>query len=377
MDRKETIETEELYCIGCGAKIQTEEKGVRGYTPTSALEKGLETGELYCQRCFRLRHYNQLEKVSATDDEFLAMLDRIGSEDALVVYVVDIFDVYGSMIPGLHRFVGSNPVLMVGNKVDVLPKSTKHARVKHWLMQQAYAAGLRPVDAMLVSGKKATYIDDLLALIEEHRDGKDVYVVGVTNVGKSTIMNQIIKAATGNKEDVITTSRFPGTTLDQIRIPLDDGSFLIDTPGIIHHHQMAHVLSAKDLNLVSPEKEIKPVTYQLNPEQVLFMGAVARFDYLSGERSSFTCYFANELSIHRTKLEKADEFYAKHRGTLLQPPNETDIEKFPMLVRKEFNVKEPSDIVFSGLGWVAVHSPGKVAAWVPAGVDTVIRPKII
>ena len=93
--------------------------------------------------------------------------------------------------------------------MDVLPKSVKLSRVKQWLTEQVQSVGLRPVDVMLVSGKKATSIDDLLETIEEHRDGRDVYVVGVTNVGKSTVMNQIIRAATGNKEDVITTSQFP------------------------------------------------------------------------------------------------------------------------------------------------------------------------
>lgn len=376
-EEREELEQEELFCIGCGSQIQTDHKTERGYTPMSALKKGLESGELYCQRCFRLRHYNQLEKVSATDDEFLEMLNQIGEKNALVVNVVDIFDMYGSMIPGLHRFVGSNPVLMVGNKVDVLPKSVKHSRVKHWMLQQAHQVGLRPFDVALVSGKTATQIDRLLEIIEENRQGRDVYVVGVTNVGKSTIMNQIIKAATGSKEDVITTSRFPGTTLDLIKIPLDDGASLIDTPGIIHRHQMAHVLTAEDLTIVSPQKEMKPVTFQLNPAQTLFMGAVARFDFVEGERSSFTCYFANDLKIHRTKLEKATDFYDKHKGGLLQPPNEANIGDFPKLVRKEFQVKEPSDIVFSGLGWVAVQKPGKVAAWVPEGVDVVIREQII
>ena len=33
---------EELFCIGCGAPIQTENKERLGYTPQSALEKGLE-----------------------------------------------------------------------------------------------------------------------------------------------------------------------------------------------------------------------------------------------------------------------------------------------------------------------------------------------
>lgn len=35
----------------------------------------------------------------------------------------------------------------------------------------------------------------------------------------------------GDVQDLITTSRFPGTTLDQIEIPLDNGHFLVDTPG--------------------------------------------------------------------------------------------------------------------------------------------------
>lgn len=374
---KEMEQGEDLYCIGCGAKIQTENPEEKGYTPAAALKKGIESEQVYCQRCFRLRHYNQLEKVASSDDEFLAMLNSIGEEDALVVNVVDIFDMYGSMIPGLHRFVGTNPVLLVGNKVDVLPRSVKKERIKNWMLQQAHQVGLRPVDALLVSGKNAAFIDDLLQSIEKYREGRNVYVVGVTNVGKSTVMNQIIKAATGSNENVITTSRFPGTTLDQIRIPLDDGSYIIDTPGIFHQHQMAHVLSAKDLNLVSPQKELKPVTFQLNSEQTLFLGGLARFDFLSGERSSFTCYFANELKIHRTKLEKADDFYAKHKGGLLQPPTTDEMDTFPKLVRKEFNLKEASDVVFSGLGWIAIHQPAKVAAWVPEGVDVVIRKPII
>ncbi|MEG2254116.1 MAG: ribosome biogenesis GTPase YqeH, partial [Vagococcus sp.] len=115
--------TEEIRCIGCGTVIQTTDKEKMGYTPNSALEKGLESGDVYCQRCFRLRHYNDIQDVAMTDKEFLALLNSIGQTDALIVNVVDIFDFNGSLIPGLHRFVGDNPVLLVGNKVDILPKS--------------------------------------------------------------------------------------------------------------------------------------------------------------------------------------------------------------------------------------------------------------
>ena len=92
-------EVEALHCIGCGAVIQTTDKAGIGYTPQSALEKGLETGELYCQRCFRLRHYNEIAAVNISDDEFLRLLTEVGNTNALVVNVVDIFDFNGSVIP--------------------------------------------------------------------------------------------------------------------------------------------------------------------------------------------------------------------------------------------------------------------------------------
>ena len=290
---------EELFCIGCGAQIQTTDKDVAGFTPQSALEKGLETGQLYCQRCFRLRHYNEISDVNISDDDFLKLLHSVGESDALVVNVIDIFDFNGSIIPGLPRFISGNDVLLVGNKQDILPKSVKTGKVTQWLTERAHEIGMRPVDVVLTSAQNKQAIKDLIEKIEQYRKGRDVYVVGVTNVGKSTLINAIIQEITGDK-DVITTSRFPGTTLDKIEIPLDDGSFIYDTPGIIHRHQMAHYLTAKNLKYISPRKEIKPKTYQLNPEQTLFLAGLGRFDFVSGERQGFTAFFDNELQLHRT-----------------------------------------------------------------------------
>lgn len=367
---------EELFCIGCGAAIQTTDKEQAGFTPSSALEKGLETGQIYCQRCFRLRHYNEISDVNISDDDFIKLLHEVGESDALVVNVIDIFDFNGSVIPGLSRFVSGNDVLLVGNKKDILPKSVKDGKVTQWLTERAHEVGLRPVDVVLTSAQNKQAIKDLMEKIESHRKGRDVYVVGVTNVGKSTLINAIIQEITGDK-DIITTSRFPGTTLDKIEIPLDDGSYLFDTPGIIHRHQMAHYLTAKNLKYISPKKEIKPKTYQLNPEQTLFLAGLGRFDFISGERQGFTAFFENTLDLHRTKLAGADDFYQKHAGTLLVPPTSQELADFPKLVRHEFSIKEKTDVVFSGLGWIRVNEKAKIAAWAPKGVDVVIRKAII
>lgn len=367
----------DLYCVGCGARLQTTDPNVAGYLPEKSLEKARAAGtEVYCKRCFRLRHYNEIQPVGLTDDDFLRLLNLLGKQDALIVNVVDIFDFNGSLIPGLHRFVGDNPVLLVGNKADVLPKSLRRSKLRTWLDHEAHENGLHPVETILMSAKDKADVAELLRRIEKYRKGRDVYFVGVTNTGKSTLINAILKQTTG-VDNLITTSRFPGTTLDQIRLELDDGAGLIDTPGIIHRKQMAHYLDAKDLRLISPTKVIRPRTYQLDMGQTLFLAGLARFDYVQGPRAGFTAYVDNMLLVHRTKLENADDFYDRQKGKLLQPPRADSENELPPLVRSEFSPTEDSDIVFAGLGWIRVPAGVVVAAYAPDGVDVVMRPAMI
>ncbi|MCM3588854.1 ribosome biogenesis GTPase YqeH [Mesobacillus maritimus] len=363
-----------IVCTGCGVKIQTEEPEHLGYAPPSSLEKEM----VVCQRCFRLKHYNEVQDVSLTDDDFLKILNGIGQKEALIVKIVDIFDFNGSWLPGIQRFAGKNPVILIGNKADLLPKSVKPNRLIDWMKKTSKDLGLLPKDVFLVSAARGKNIAETAAAIDQYRNGKDVYVVGCTNVGKSTFINRIIKEVTG-EGDIITTSHFPGTTLDTIQIPLEDGKSLVDTPGIINHHQMAHYVDKRDLKVITPKKEIKPKIYQLNEGQTLFFGGLARFDYLAGGRRSFTCYLSNELNIHRTKLENADELYQKHAGEMLTPPRREQMDEFPELVRYEFTIKEPkTDIVFSGLGWITVNDAGaKVAGHVPKGVQVFLRNSLI
>jgi ribosome biogenesis GTPase YqeH len=369
---------EELTCIGCDAPLQTEDKEDIGFVPATVLEKGLESGNLYCQRCFRLRHYSEIAPTRHSDKDFLAILREIGRKDALFVNVVDIFDFNGSLIPDLASFTAGNDLLMVANKRDVLPHSLKVGRLKAWLAEQAAAAGLKPKEILVLSAKNQDDVRELMTKIEDHRRGRNVYVVGSANVGKSTLINAIIKNASGIDEKVNTTSRFPGTTLDKIEIPLAaanaDGkqALLVDTPGLIAPGQLAQQLDAQDLNYLSPRKEIKPKTYQLEPGQTLFFGALARFDFIAGEAQGMTAYFDNELKIHRTKLAGADDFYERHRGELLSP--ELAGVK---LVRKTFVVKEKSDLLFAGLGWICVPKQARVAAWLPEGADILLRKAMI
>src|SRR5690606_29912719 len=111
----------------------------------------------------------------------------------LVVHIVDLFDFEGSLITGLHRFVGNNPVVLVVNKVDLLPKAINPNRIVNWVRKQAKTYGLKPAEVVLCSAKKNIGFDRVVETVAELRGKRDVYVVGATNVGKSTLINRLIR----------------------------------------------------------------------------------------------------------------------------------------------------------------------------------------
>lgn len=365
---------QELYCAGCGVLLQSGDPKKVGYAPASAMEKEVPI----CQRCYRIKHYNEASTVTLGDDEYLRILNKIGDTNSLVVQVVDLFDFDGSWLRGLSRLVGGNPILLAVNKVDLLPQNINKNRLLNWIRKSASDYGLKPVDVVLLSAKKGFGIDQLVSSMDQYRKRQDVYIVGVTNVGKSSLINSLLKQY-GDLDVEITTSHFPGTTLDVIEIPIDENSSLYDTPGIVNRDQLIHQLSPQEYKFILPDKPIKPKVYQLMEKQSLFIGALARVDFVKGEKQPFVFYVSNGLDIHRTKLEKATELYEKHRGGLLTPPEGERAKELPPF--QKFSFKVPAgkhDVVISGLGWVALHGTGaNVEVYVPKGTTVSLRPSLI
>ena len=362
----------DISCYGCGALIQSEEVKKIGYVPKAALDK--ET--VLCQRCFRLNHYHDLQETTLTKDDFLNILQTIGEQNALIVYIIDIFDFNGSLIPGIQRHLLDNDIFVVANKRDVLPKSLKDKKITDWIRSQFKEYGLKPLDILLASAKKSYHLDTLMEKIELYRKNRDVYIVGVTNVGKSTLINSLLKHYSKQNEHFITTSEFPGTTLNLIEIPLDDDTSLYDSPGIINEHQMAHYIKTSDLSLITPKGELKPKTYQLNSQQTLYFGGLARMDFISGEKTNFSCFFPLYLDIHRTKLENACQLY--NRGKTLSPVIET-ITNIDEMTTHSFKIDDKKiDIVISGLGWISLKGNNQVIKIkAPKGVGVFLRRALV
>lgn len=365
-----------IKCIGCGATIQTEDINKKGYIDKKVLENRKDN--FYCKRCFDLKHYNKEQKINTPLDEYLLNLKTIQKDKGLIVYIVDTFDFEGSLIYNINDIVNSSNILLVLNKIDLYLDSLNKNKIKNYVLKYLKEKQIKIKDIMLMSSFNDKDVEELFTKIKEMHNNKNVYFVGMTNVGKSTIINKIIKQYTG-EEDIITVSNTLNTTLENIYIPLNDDCYIIDTPGLLNRNNLIYFLDKKTLEYITPKKYVKPKTFQINPEQTLFIQGFVKIDFIEGERSSFVTNFSNNVLIHRTKLDNSNEFYEKHKDDILLYPTKKEREKLGSFVTKKvkFNKDNKIDIAISGLGFVTVYGTGYLEVTYFNNVKVIVRKAMI
>ncbi|MFP4286593.1 MAG: ribosome biogenesis GTPase YqeH [Candidatus Izemoplasmataceae bacterium] len=360
----------EKACIGCGGLLQNDDKNRPFYTPKPILESD------YCQRCYKMIHYNEIIPSSLNEEDYQKMIEHIALKKAFIVMVVDLFDLEGSIMPQLSKLTAHKETLVIANKLDLLPKSVNPSKLRHRVLKRLHENDIKPVDIILTSAKKRYQIDAIIEKIFEYSNGLDTYIVGATNVGKSTLINAFLQASLMKNETFITTSNVRGTTQGFIEIPFEDHR-LIDTPGLFNKNHIAKLLSDASYLKLQPKKEIKPQVFQLNPHQSLWFSGLARMDFLEGEGTSFIVYASPDLKIHRQKTENTKEFFEKHRYGLLDLPKEND----PYLPFKNhaFRLKktEKFDIVIPGLLFISIKGNASIRILSPEGVIPYKREALI
>lgn len=346
-------------CLGCGATLQTIDPKKIGYVKSDILYS--EKEELLCERCFNLKHYNKTVDVFINERQFLTNTDKIKKDGGLVVNIVDIFDFEGTFIPNIRTLFPKNKILLVCNKYDLYLKSTNPNKIRNYVREILKSHNIKVSDIIMCSANKKSDIERLMKKIAFYSEGKNIYFFGMTNVGKSTLINGILNYDSMSDNGIknnITVSNMVNTTLGFIKIPIDNGTFLVDTPGIINNQQLTYYLDKNTLNYIVPKKFIKPAIYQLNSGQTVFINGFARFDFVEGEKTSFVVNVSNSLKCHRTKLENADSYYDNHKDDLLLMPNPDERARLGKLVKHHYVIPQgvKKDICISGLGYITVSS---------------------
>lgn len=330
-------------CLGCGVSLQDVNLLQEGYT--TSLENDL------CQRCFRMKNYGEYQVVIKSNEEYLDILKSVAETKDLVLYVTDLINIEKNLEE--IRNLIPNKMILVLNKIDVLPRSVKEEKLINYLMSM----GLDFEEVIVVSANKNYNIDYLLKRIKYYQTSKNVYVVGHTNAGKSSLINKLIKNYSTNTQE-LTMSPLPSTTLNMITTPINDHLTLIDTPGLVDAGSILNQVNESMMKKISPKKEIKPRTYQLRKGQSIVIEDLIRIDYLEGEKNSFTLFMSNELKVKRLlNIINNDELKDKNKIT--------------------YNMKYDEDLVISGLGFVKIVDKGVIDIYIDKDVDTFTRRSLI
>ena len=321
-------------CEGCGVNLQNTDSKNLGYVKD--LNKSL------CERCFRIRNYNEYSIVSKSNDDYIDILKNITKSNDLVIHVVDLFNT-NNRLDEIFKYLNNN-VLLVLTKRDILPKSCYDNKLIEYFKYNV-------IDTIIVSSLKNYNLDLLYSKINKYKKGNNVYVVGFTNSGKSTLINKLIYNYS-NINTYITTSNLPNTTIDSIEIKLNDELTLIDTPGLVNSGDIINYIDSSLIKKVIPNKEIRPITYQVKTLETIYIDSLVR---LTLSNNNITIYVSNNLEINRSYKEDIDNNLECHI----------------------IDVDSDSDIVIEGLGFIKFTKKEQVKIYTLKGVNVYKRISLI
>lgn len=246
-------------CRGCGINLQNIDKTKEGYTP--------ELNNKYCQRCFKITNYNEssLVNLKYTNKD---IIKKINEEKSLTLFLSDFLSLNENVI-NLYQMI-SNPKILVITKIDLLPKNISKDKVLENIKR------IYKIDNVIYFSHKSNSLKE--ALLKKIAGYSKVILAGVSNVGKSSLLNFLTNAK-------LTVSNKFNTTLDFLKIKDKDILFL-DSPGFV----------LKTLDNLNYKNIIKEYSYELKEKYFLkiediFIG----FDKLN----NVTFYLPSNLKILR------------------------------------------------------------------------------
>lgn len=358
-----------LYCFGCGSELQNDDPNKVGYIP-----KYLERDSHYlCQRCFRLQHYGINGEITKYNQDYTQIINKAKEQSALIIYVVDIFAFECSIVHSLINQIKDANVVVVASKRDVIPSSVKDQKLEEFVTKRFKELGITPLRTIISSSKNNYNIEEIIEICNKLRKEKNVYVFGASSVGKSSLINAFLKTFENKTNQVISTSPFPGTTLDVIKVPLEN-SYIYDTPGIYLDNSIYNHLDKKLLKYVVPNREIKPRIYQLMSNQSLIIENLVKIDFYAS-KSNVTLYLSNELNIVRSKTENSEKTFNNMIKNKQFKHIDRNIQSLNDLTSHDATLPENyCDVVVSGLLWLKIAGKGeRIRIYAPKGVEINIR----
>lgn len=220
-------------CYNCGSVLQSDDPAKIGYVKDKSLLSSPLDRVLFCDKCYQEAGFNLEPKGATVSDDFITMMKDGAASDALIVYVIDLCYFEASFVSELSSIIKTNPILVIANKRDLLPKEANDDYLREFVAHRFRVASI-PLKSSEVILTSLFYFGDIGPIahrIEDMRRRHDVYIIGAKGAGKSLFFSSFLRSFNNSSRLPITTSAYPGTKLATMQIPLDNSSTLYDTPG--------------------------------------------------------------------------------------------------------------------------------------------------
>jgi len=286
-------------CIGCGSILQSIDKELTGFTPLLKNK--------YCMRCFKLRNYNEKKDTIPLKD-MNNIIDKINKDKIYTFFLVDSMYINYSIINIYNKIKSDKCIILT--KIDL---------IKKYINIEKYIDNIKDTfkindEIYYISNKDNLNTKNILKYMDINNIDK-TYIVGNTNVGKSSLINRMLD------NNDITVSKYKNTTLDIISLRID-GKTIYDTPGFNIYDSLD---ISKNLNIKVRNLVTKDITNILINNKY-FIGNFGN--------NNITFYIFDDIKI--TKVYKDSNNYTY------------------------LDIKDNSDLIIYGIGFIKIKIACKI-----------------
>ena len=362
-----------LRCYHCGAILQCENEDEKGYIIPESLHRATPIQIIYCDRCFEtMKAFNNSELEQKVDQEVLKILDDAFATDAMIIWVVDLFSFNGTLNSEIANKVKKLNVVVVGNKRDLFPMSVKDDSLVAYLTDRFNAYGIKPKSVRLLGATNKIDSKELIDSMNAARKGHDVYMIGNSTSGKTSIINRAMKGFENKTSRQIKTITYPGTSVNVLEIPLSRSSFFYELPGISQTTSATGKLEKDVVKQLVPKKAIKMTQRTMSAGDALMVGSLAAFEVIKGKTTNYRFYAAEGVETRKVQSKKLDDYINENNIRRFARPVSERLVSFLDYDMFEYameNDKKWHDIAIEGLGWLSFIAQGQmIRIRLPKGV---------
>lgn len=369
-------------CYNCGAILQADNPKESGYVKRETLENASQNF-LFCDKCFEHERYKARPNEPILQEDYLSLLKEAKEKEALIVYVVNLFSFEASFNHQIIECIQGANILVIGNKFDLLPKGTKEEDIREYVAHRFRAAGLtiKAENVITASAFDDDMAREIMTRIYELKNGKDVFVIGSSLSGKTTLISSFLRVFSNLSQGNIVTEPYPGTSLNMMQIPFNKKTKLYDVPGFSLDNSILYGLDRETLRKIYLTSPVKPRDVFLPKGVALYIGGLAFIQLIDGKSTTFTCYFHDKIELKRSHTSKPEPKFIDFVNKKAIEPALPAIQTIKDLDVYDINITESNqrDIGILGLGWISFMAANQtIRIYVPKGVSIYhSRPKVL